>query len=120
MSDDLAGQPNTDILIASVTVFDDDIDALQAIMAEWTADSSYAERVERLTSTGPGPYLNGLPDVPGVPVTVLNDQVPDVLSGNRGRDWFFADFGLDGDFFDDDEVNALKDETVAGIVLNVD
>jgi Ca2+-binding RTX toxin-like protein len=99
-ADQIVGNQDDDILIAGTTAYDDFNDfALRAILAEWTSDRSYDERVANL-STGIGPpalaiRLNGdSSPIPGQQ-TVFEDSDVDVLSGNQARDWFFANLSAD-------------------------
>jgi Ca2+-binding RTX toxin-like protein len=85
--DALLGQADDDILIGSVTTFDDNLAALNAVMAEWTSDRPYSQRVAHLTGTsgganGPVFLLKG--------TTVLDDnRARDTLTGGTGLDLFF-------------------------------
>jgi Ca2+-binding RTX toxin-like protein len=96
-----AGQGD-DILIAGFTDFDHNDAALAAIMAEWTSNHSYADRMANLSGTGSSNRLNGDTYLiaQGPAATVHSDSSIDVLYGGGGRsnDWFFAD--LDGPFAD--------------------
>jgi Ca2+-binding RTX toxin-like protein len=88
-ADALSGSGGDDILIAGRTAYDDQPDALRAIMAEWTrTDAAYADRVERLRTGGDGGGRNGTVLLNAE--TVLDDGVKDALTGGPGLDWFFA------------------------------
>ena len=77
-ADDLDGGADDDIVIGESTDHDDDLVALDAIMAEWSQTSvPYATRIANL-----GSYLS--------PSTVHDDDEIDTLRGGRGLDWFFA------------------------------
>ncbi len=62
-------------------------------MAEWTSNRNYATRIENIRGTGSGTRSNGNIFLQKN-VTVWNDLSSDLLSGDAGRDWFFA-------FYDD-------------------
>src|SRR5262249_4786583 len=85
-SDHLTGNAVDDILIAGTTNYDARVNALSAIMAEWTrGDADYAQRINHLEQGG---GLNGaflLNDT-----TVHDGGSVDRLTGSAGRDWFFA------------------------------
>jgi hypothetical protein len=86
-ADTLTGNGDDDILIAGTTDYDANAAALFALMKEWgRTDESYSTRVNHL--------LNGIVSG-GVtyklnPSTVHTDTAIDVLYGNSGTDWFFA------------------------------
>jgi uncharacterized protein (TIGR03118 family) len=82
-SDHLRGGSGDDVLIAGATAYDDQIQVLLQIQAEWTSTDPYPTRIEKLRS-GEG----GLPKLDAT--TVLDDGVVDILHGNRGLDWFLA------------------------------
>jgi hypothetical protein len=90
--DVLRGGGGEDILIGGTTAFDASSDALTAILSEWNSGRDYATRVANLQGTGTGPRLNGdvflLATGPGQ--TVFDDGAADQLSGNGGRDLYFA------------------------------
>jgi hypothetical protein len=102
--DVLRGGNGEEILIAGWTRFDNSIAALDLILAEWTSSNSYQTRIDNLRN-GTGALLAGRAvklAANSRDRTVFDDDQRDVLSGERGRDWFFADLdGLDGD---DDEI----------------
>lgn len=91
----LVGDSGSDILIAGTTAFDNNLAALDSIMAEWTSNHSYAQRVANLTQMGMNPGFNGLNGAifliaEGEDATVFDDGVADFLSGGGDRDLFFA------------------------------
>ena len=55
----IIGDSGSDILIAGATSFDENLDALDDIMAEWTSNHSFAQRVANLTQLGLNPGFNG-------------------------------------------------------------
>jgi Ca2+-binding RTX toxin-like protein len=100
-ADRLAGNADEDILIAGFTAFDADPAALGAIMTVWCGTGDYAARV---TAVGTGVGVAGgyrLVGDDGANQTVFNDGQVDVLHGDQGRDWFFANqFADDGGVLD--------------------
>ncbi|MEM8864286.1 MAG: PKD domain-containing protein [Planctomycetota bacterium] len=95
------GDGGQDILIAGTTAFDGDRASLDAIMAEWTSERSYAERVDNLQGDL-DLSMDGLNGeiyliASGEDQTVFDDESTDWLIGGRGRDLYFAgedDFSL--------------------------
>ena len=85
--DKVLGHDHDDVLIGGTYVEQTNIEALDALMNEWTrGDLEYAERVAHLEGGG---GLNGgflLNDS-----TVFDDGLKDKLKGNEGLDWFLAD-----------------------------
>jgi Ca2+-binding RTX toxin-like protein len=86
-NDYLDGGSDDDILIGGVTIHDNDVDALDAVMAVWTSSMNFADRVETLTESG------GLLEAG---VAVFDDDDTDVLIGGSGRDLLFADVTFAG------------------------
>jgi fibronectin-binding autotransporter adhesin len=88
-------------------------------MAEWNSGRDYLTRVANLRGTGSGPdfagRLNGnfflVAEGPGA--TVFDDNAADRLSGNGGRDWFFAN--LDSSPFDD-----MRDRKTDEVLIDID
>jgi hypothetical protein len=93
----LVGNSGDDILIAGTTAYDANETALSAIMAEWTSDRSYADRVANLSGAGSGTRNNGryFLIASGPNATVFDNGVVDVLQGGSGMDWFFANLAQD-------------------------
>jgi Ca2+-binding RTX toxin-like protein len=94
-ADNLVGDAQDDILIAGSTAHDANPAALMAILAEWTGNGTYNERVAHLTSTSAtGGGLNGsvrlIVDAGAVGQSVFNDSDIDTLTGSAGQDWFLA------------------------------
>jgi len=87
--DTLFGEAHDDILVAGSTIYDEDDEALQAILAEWTSTNSYTTRVNNIRNGGGQNGILTLDDT-----TVIDDALQDTLWGNGGLDWFL--FG-DGD-----------------------
>jgi hypothetical protein len=82
----LVGNRDEDILIAGTTAFDGDAEALAAVMAEWTSEERYADRVAQVRGEGGGPGRNGghFLRAEGPGATVFDDGARDVLSGGHG------------------------------------
>ena len=92
--DILRGGSGDDILIGGTTVHDGDSFALQGISRIWT-NNPYSFAVSILRN-GLGPFASG--GLLQAGVRVHDDGQRDRVSGQSGRDWFFADLdGLDGD-----------------------
>lgn len=90
--DHLQAGGDGDLLIAGFTAFDANSSALNAILAEWTSNRSYATRVANLRGDGTGSRANEgyFLNVSGPEATVFDDDKADILAGDSGRDWFFA------------------------------
>jgi Ca2+-binding RTX toxin-like protein len=82
-ADLLFGEGLDDILVAGSTAHDEDDEALQAILAEWTSSNSYTTRVNNLRNGGGANGAFVLDDS-----TVIDDGVKDSLFGDGGLDWF--------------------------------
>lgn len=99
--DFLFGGFGDDLLIGGSAAFIDDGLAIAAVQAEWTSARPYAERVANLRGDASSPsfdqrlngttYLRGSGSNP----TVFDDAASDYLSGQAGRDWYFARPGAD-------------------------
>jgi Ca2+-binding RTX toxin-like protein len=87
-NDLLYGGSGEDILIGGYTIHDNDLAALDAVMAIWTSSASFAARVSDLTSSG------GLLEAG---VAVFDDNECDILIGGSGRDLIFGDTSFWGD-----------------------
>ena len=87
-SDQLFGGAGDDILVAGSTVHDENIDALSAILAEWTSSNSYTTRVNNIRFGG---GANGAFTLDAA--TVLDDGQVDILFGGAGQDWFLFGTG---------------------------
>jgi uncharacterized delta-60 repeat protein len=92
--DRIVGDGDDDILVGGFVTWADRRDALGAILREWSSGRTYAQRVANLRTGGtPGNYENhdgaGNDFLLAADVTVLDDLLPDVLTGDAGRDWFF-------------------------------
>jgi hypothetical protein len=87
--DSLIGGGGDNILIAGFTAYDQDLTALQAIMAEWDrTDLSFEQRVAQLISNGNNDNrLNGSYVLNQK--TVFSDGASDSVTGGGGLDWVF-------------------------------
>jgi ELWxxDGT repeat protein/autotransporter-associated beta strand protein len=97
--DKLEGGSGDDLLITGFTAFDANSTALNAILAEWTSGRDYPTRIANLRGKGSGPRLNAdfYLMTHGTEATVFDDDADDKLSGDSGRDWFFANLGHHND-----------------------
>jgi hypothetical protein len=77
-----------DILIAGTTSYDANYAALQSILAEWQSADSYLLRFQRIEGLVTG-GLNGKNKLVWGS-TVKDNDLPGVLNGGAGLDWFFA------------------------------
>ncbi len=84
-ADDLLGGFDDDLLIGGYTQFDESISSLDRILTRWSSDLPYEERVADLRH-GKRPFLTAS----SRGATVFDDSAVDQLSGEEGRDWFFA------------------------------
>jgi Ca2+-binding RTX toxin-like protein len=83
--DSLSGQDDDDILIGGSTVHDLDINALSALMSEWTrTDLSAVSRIAHLQTGGVGAN-NGMTLLDAL--SLLDDGVVDSLNGGPGSNW---------------------------------
>jgi hypothetical protein len=78
----LVGGNDEDILIGGYTTHDNNITALDAIMAIWGSTATFNSRVALLTATG------GLLEAGA---TVFDDDAMDLVVGGAGRDLVFGD-----------------------------
>ncbi|WP_406694298.1 PKD domain-containing protein [Singulisphaera sp. Ch08] len=80
-SDRLKGGKGGDVLVGGYTAHDEDLDALDQVLAKWDSPASYENRVDDLLATRL---------LPGV--TVFDDAASDTLRGQQGRNWYIGDF----------------------------
>jgi hypothetical protein len=80
--DRLSGQGDEDILIGSETIYDDNMEALRAVMSEWGRLEQFDERMASLQG-GVGEELTRLVEAE----TVLDDDLIDELFGGDGMNW---------------------------------
>jgi Ca2+-binding RTX toxin-like protein len=91
----LFGGRGPDILIGGYTAFDQNIEALSAISAEWNSGRPFDTIVANLRGVGTRPSLNGNFFLTGTGpnATVFSNRLVDTIFGGAGRDWFFASLG---------------------------
>ncbi len=105
-SDKIYGDEGEDILISGYTIYDQQRDALEAIMSEWGSVRDYGSRRQNIlglvnptfASRKNGNFFLRASAVNAINAsndTVFDDGVKDELWGDAGLDWFFAN--LDGD-----------------------
>ena len=90
-ADKILGDADDDILVGGYTAHDASLTALGLIAAEWGSAGSYLERVGNLSDAAPSTGVNASVRL-AADVTTWDDLVTDVLSGDAGTDWFFANF----------------------------
>ncbi|MBM4082819.1 MAG: calcium-binding protein, partial [Planctomycetes bacterium] len=105
-SDTLRGDQDDDILIGGRSIFEIDVNALIAVSAEWNSSRTYAQRVANISGAGTGPRLNGSFFLK-VGTSIFNDYAKDVLHGDGGQNWLFADAD---DTVKDDDKNRGSDK----------
>ena len=98
----MIGDSEDDILIGGVYADAGFRDAVGAVMAEWTSANTYEDRVNFIRGGGGanGPYLlvgHDSAEAAGFQ-NVFDDFAVDKLTGDAGRDWFFAN--VDGTAID--------------------
>lgn len=102
--DTLDGEEDDDLIISGTTTHDLNSFALSQIHLEWTSTNSYLTRVNNLRT---GSMI--LPSL--VPTqSVKKDRNSNLLIGNIGRDWYFANLAPPNDILNDQVVNELKEE----------
>lgn len=90
------GGNDDDVLVDGPTSYDANLAALLAIMAEWTSNKSYADRVQNLIDGGgASPALNGQFYISSS--TTRDDRRSDMLYGELGQDWFPRNEALDAE-----------------------
>jgi hypothetical protein len=75
------------ILVGNSTIYDNNLQALTAILAEWSSSDTFATRISRLKSGG-GLAAGYALDAQ----TVVNSHSLDLLFGGPGHDWFIDDY----------------------------
>jgi Ca2+-binding RTX toxin-like protein len=117
-SDNIQGEGGDDLLIAGFTTFDDNVQSLQSILREWASPRDFAARVVNIRK-GTGEFLQS-PSVAlkssGTGRTVFDDGAKDKLSGDAGRDWFFAN--LNGNDRNSDNLTDWKKDELIDRLLN--
>lgn len=102
--DVLDGGAGEDVLIGGVTVYDNNIAALDAVMAIWSSSADFNSRVAMLTGSA-GLLQAG--------VTVVDDDHPDQLTGGTGSDLYFADNNNSDGVQDSIKIVLLEDQLIA-------
>jgi Ca2+-binding RTX toxin-like protein len=100
----LDGGTDEDVLIGGVTIHDNSIAALDAVMAIWSSSASFSARIATLTTTG------GLLEAG---VAVFDDDDHDTLVGGAGRDLYFGDNNPSDGVVDTIALQALHDQLIA-------
>lgn len=88
-SDRLYGGSDDDILVGGSTVYDNDLFALSEILAVWTSEASYEDRVDSILNGDDAPPLNAAQ----ITDNLFGASVFDQLSGDGGTDLFFHSLG---------------------------
>jgi hypothetical protein len=82
--DTLVGGSDDDLIIAGSTAYDNNLAALDAILAEWRSGDDYSTRVARIgAGVGSGHYRLVLNQ------TVFDDHAADAITGGGGTDWIW-------------------------------
>jgi uncharacterized delta-60 repeat protein len=102
--DTLDAGTDEDILIGGWTTHDNNVTALDAVMAIWSSAATFSARVATLSSSG-GLLQAG--------VTVFDDDDHDTLIGNAGRDLYFGDNNPADHVKDSIDLQALQDQLIA-------
>jgi Ca2+-binding RTX toxin-like protein len=102
--DTLDAGTDEDILIGGWTTHDNNVAALDAVMAVWTSAATFSARVATLSGSG-GLLQAG--------VTVFDDDDHDNLIGNAGRDLYFGDNNPADHVTDSIQLQALQDQLIA-------
>lgn len=139
--DRIHGDGHDDILIGGFTAFDQEFNqlapinifpptsrlsfndqrlAIEAIMAEWASNRSYAQRRANISGSGTGPRNNGttylrFDESIIANNTVFDDGVVDTIWGDSGTDWFLAN--SDGPLNSRDDI---KDRTGNEVLSDTD
>ena len=103
--DTLDSGADDDILVGGYTLHDNNVSALDAVMAIWGSSASFSSRVATLTN--PGGLLQA-------GVKVFDDDDADSLVGNAGRDLYFGDNSKVGDHVKDSiSLQGTQDQLIA-------
>ncbi|MEX0643544.1 MAG: PKD domain-containing protein [Pirellulales bacterium] len=102
--DYLNGGTDEDVLIGGVTIHDNNVAALDAVMAIWGSAASFSSRVATLTGSG------GLLEAG---VAVFDDDDHDTLVGGAGRDLYFGDNNPWDGTVDTIALQPLQDQLIA-------
>jgi Ca2+-binding RTX toxin-like protein len=85
-TDELQGSTGESIFIGGTTAYDNNNDALAAIMSEWGSSRSFTDRVNRLR-TGVGPNRSVFLRLNE---SVFDDLLQDRMIGGKAKEWFLA------------------------------
>jgi serralysin len=97
-ADVISGGDDDDLLISGRTSYDSNLPQLFSLQKTWVSNLGYLTKVSRLrTGSGVAQLALG--------VTVFDDGESNSISGNTGRDWFFAQLAQISDLSLDEEVN---------------
>jgi Ca2+-binding RTX toxin-like protein len=112
-ADRIVGNEEDDILISGATDYDLNILAMDTIFDEWRSGREYDKRVANIRGGLSGGYFLAND---GPSANIHDDGAADVLTGNSGLDWFFANFVLDvgDDAATKDKIKDLTAEEFAG------
>ncbi len=91
-ADALTAGTGGEVLIGGSTVYDANLVALTALLAEWGSGDNYQTRVNDLFGTGTGGQ-NGSTLLDAT--TIINDAAIHSLVGGSGMDWFWLEAGTD-------------------------
>ena len=95
--DDITGNGDQDLLAAGQVDLTDG--QLRLIGREWLSGNSYSDRVDNISGVGDENAGRNNGDAFLLPITsdrtIRDDENVDTLTGNAGRDLFFADFDSD-------------------------
>lgn len=86
-ADWVMGHADSDLLAGGPTAYDDDQEALVALMAVWLEGALLSERIKTITQGFGTGNLYALSPAD----TVLTDSALDELAGNGGSDWYLTD-----------------------------
>jgi hypothetical protein len=114
-ADHIVGNADDDILVSGTTDFDRNQAALAAILAEWTSALSYQARTDHIGGQPGGQNGSHYLINDGPSPTVHDDNQRDLLTGDAGRDWYFANLFLDAgdDATRKDKITDLNDNELA-------
>ncbi len=104
-ADVLRGGSGDDLLVGGATAHDNNVVALDALLAEWSrTDADYETRIAHLNGTQAG-GLNASAVLDGT--TVSDDGVADDVWGAEGQDWFVLAVGTNADGANDPEAGEI-------------
>jgi subtilase family serine protease len=106
--DVLTGGAGSDLLIGDRTQVEADLAALASLLATWTSNASYADRIAALLAGGSGTPALGA-------TSILDDQQSDQLTGGSGQDWFIVRSSNPQTKRNDKAKDTAVNETVTGL-----